>query len=138
MHHVAVVPEAVPAAFVLLAAIEIEQKIEMLLDIRMLGHGCGRQRAAVTEHPRFHGSLWGRHDDRWRAQSTRELDATLARRRPGQYPEHELARARHTFGRTKAGLVVLVRDVEALLLFFVRVLAEAIVIKAQVHGRRGR
>jgi hypothetical protein len=39
VHDVAVVPETVPAALILLAAVEVEHPVELLLERRVLGGG---------------------------------------------------------------------------------------------------
>ena len=71
------------------------------------------------------------------AQRLRELGKPRARRRRRQDPQHKLAGARHAQRRTEARLVVLVGDLEAaLVLLLVGVLAETVVIEAQVHGLR--
>ena len=64
VHDVAVVPEPVPAALVLLAAVEIEHPVELLLERRVLRRRLRRQRQRVAEHAGFDDSLRRGHDRR--------------------------------------------------------------------------
>jgi hypothetical protein len=108
----------------------------LLLERRMIGRRLRGQRQRVREHSRFDGRLGRRHHDGGLPQSLRQFREPRARRRRGQCPQKDFAGARHTHGRAEAGLVVFVGDLEAApVLLLVRVLAEAIVIEAQVHGR---
>ncbi len=56
----------------------------------------------------------------------------------GEHPQVHFAGARNAQGRAEARLVVLIGDVQTFELFGMRVLAETIVIEAQVHRRRVR
>jgi hypothetical protein len=65
VHDIAVVPEPVPAALVLLVTVEIEHPVELLLECRVRGRSLRGQRQRVAEHASFDSSLgrWN-HDGR--------------------------------------------------------------------------
>ncbi len=138
VHHIAIVPEAVPASLVLLAMVEIEHPAEAAFDLLELRCRGRRRREGSAEYAGFVQCLRRGNDDSWRAQRVRKLGEACSLRSCAQYPEHHLTRARNAERCAEARFVVLVRDLEAFALAFVCVLTHAVVIEAQVHGLCGR
>ena len=110
VHDVAVVPEPIPAALILLAAVKIEHPVELLLERRVLRRGLRRQRQRVAEHAGFDGSLRCGHDEGGLAQRLRELGSRARAGVAGStHNMSSLVRAT-PMRRAETRLVVLVGD----------------------------
>ena len=139
VHDIAVVPKTKPPALLLLPAIEIEIRGQLILDRRL-----GRRRA-VHRIPELSKDaarlqiLRRTRQQRGRGQHALHRGQLRALRRCRHKRQVQLARSRDTFGRVKPGLVILVGHLEAaVVLLVVGVLAKAVMIGPQIHRPRVR
>nr|GEU28571.1 hypothetical protein [Tanacetum cinerariifolium] len=140
VHHVAEIPEAVPPPVLDLVAIKIEAPRQLPFQFGLLCAGLlspiRSGTPVVAEHAGPVDALRRRDQLRRRLDAAADVHQGFGRRRGRQQLPLQLAGARHAQRRAEARFVVLVRDVERRALLRVRVLAHAVVVEPQVHGRR--
>ncbi|GKT86451.1 hypothetical protein Ct61P_04301 [Colletotrichum tofieldiae] len=134
---VAVVPEAVPLALLHLALVELEEEVKVLLDVGLDARGGLGGRGPVVAEGLGPGEVLGLAVEDGRVVGVLgqvgEEGAVGGRL---EAVEEDLVGAGDAVGVVEAGFVVLVRDLEGVELLGVGVLAEAVVVGAEVEGRR--
>ncbi|KAF1073003.1 MAG: hypothetical protein GAK45_00038 [Pseudomonas citronellolis] len=139
VHDIAEVPETVPAALFDLVAVEVEIEVQLFFDALLASTTRLCRRPAGAEHPGGVQALRAGQQQRRCLDAAGDGHQGLGAGRGADEAQRQFAGARDPQRRVEARLVVLVGDVQGLALAHEAVLAQAIVIRTQVHrhGLRG-
>ncbi|MCY1232727.1 hypothetical protein D9M72_452360 [compost metagenome] len=135
MHHVAVVPEPVPAALLHLAGVEVEQEVQLVLQSGPLRRAAVHGRP-VTEHAGRVQVLRGGLQERWRGGGLRISGEGSGVRSGVVGEQRQFVGAGNAGGVAESRFVVLVGDLQPFELFLERVLPQSVVVEPQIHGLR--